>query len=656
SGKTLTAFLSIINELFKYSKEGRLEDRVYAIYVSPLKALANDINRNLNEPLEGIREVAAAEGVDFPEIRVGVRTGDTSQAERQKMLRKPPHILITTPESLALVLAAPKFRNSLARVEYVIVDEIHEVCDSKRGVFLSLTLERLQAYCDHSITRIGLSATLAPIEDVAHYLVGYENGKPRDVNVVEIIRQRELDFKVLCPTDDMTTLPFEIVNSKMYDLLYQMILEHRTTIVFTNTRSGTEAVVFKLKERGLEDVEAHHGSLAKETRLDVEERLKRGELKCVVSSTSLELGIDIGSVDLVVQIGSPKSVAKGLQRVGRAGHATGLTSKGRMLVFEKDDLVECAVLCRAAHKKRIDRVAIAENALDVLAQSLVGMSLEQRWDVKDALKVVRSSYCYRNLDEKSFFEVLRYLSSKDAFEGVYPKLWYDEEEGRFGKRGGSRMIYFLNLGTIPEEANYKVFTDKGGLIGDLSEKFVERLSARDVFVLGGRSYEYVRTKGMKVFVREAAGRKPTVPSWSGEMLPRSFDLSMDVAIFRREMRERLERGDPEDEILSWLATFGIDHGSSRSILSYFKEQQATCGIIPTDRELAVEGYIDMSGNFNVVFHFPFGRRVNDSLSRAYAFILTQEYGCNVSVSVTDDTFMITSPKRIELEGIERVLT
>ncbi|HOK28123.1 MAG TPA: DEAD/DEAH box helicase, partial [Methanomassiliicoccaceae archaeon] len=299
SGKTLTAFLSIINELFKYSKEGRLEDRVYAIYVSPLKALANDINRNLNEPLEGIREVAAAEGVDFPEIRVGVRTGDTSQAERQKMLRKPPHILITTPESLALVLAAPKFRNSLARVEYVIVDEIHEVCDSKRGVFLSLTLERLQAYCDHSITRIGLSATLAPIEDVAHYLVGYENGKPRDVNVVEIIRQRELDFKVLCPTDDMTTLPFEIVNSKMYDLLYQMILEHRTTIVFTNTRSGTEAVVFKLKKRGLEDVEAHHGSLAKETRLDVEERLKRGELKCVVSSTSLELGIDIGSVDLV---------------------------------------------------------------------------------------------------------------------------------------------------------------------------------------------------------------------------------------------------------------------------------------------------------------------------------------------------------------------
>jgi ATP-dependent Lhr-like helicase len=656
SGKTLTAFLSIINELFKYSQEGKLEDRIYAIYVSPLKALANDINRNLNEPLAGMREVAAADGIDFPDIRVGVRTGDTSQAERQKMLRKPPHILITTPESLALVMAAPKFREKFAQVEYVIVDEIHEVCDSKRGVFLSLTLERLQAFCNRPITRVGLSATLAPIEDVAHYLVGYEDGQPREVNVVEIVRQRDLDVRVLCPTDDMTSLPFEIVNSKMYDQLYEMIMEHRTTIVFTNTRSGTEAVVFKLKERGMESIEAHHGSLAKETRLDVEERLKRGELKCVVSSTSLELGIDIGSVDLVVQIGSPKSVAKGLQRIGRAGHATGLTSKGRMLVFEKDDLVECAVLCRAAHKKRIDRVSISENALDVLSQSLVGMSLEQRWDVQDALRVVRSSYCYRNLEEKSFIEVLRYLGSKDAFEGVYPKLWYDEEEQRFGKRAGSRMIYFLNLGTIPEEANYKVFTDKGGLLGDLSEKFVERLSVRDVFVLGGRSYEYLRTKGMKVFVREAAGRKPTVPSWSGEMLPRSFDLSMDVAIFRRELRERLEKDVSDEKILSWLSSFGIDDGSSRSILSYFKEQQGSCGFIPSDRELAVEGYIDMSGNYNMVFHFPFGRRVNDSLSRAYAFVLTQQNGCNVSVSVTDDTFMITSPKRIELDGVERVLT
>ena len=305
SGKTLTAFTSIINELFKYSKEGKLEDRVYAIYISPLKALANDINRNLEEPLQQMRDLASKEGLEFPDIRVGVRTGDTSQSDRQRMLRKPPHILITTPESLALVLAAPRFREKLSNVEYVILDEVHEICDSKRGVLLSLTLERLQELCSRPFVRVGLSATLAPIEVIAQYLVGYQDGKPRDVNIVEIMRQRDLDVQVICPTDDMTALPYEIVNNKMYDMLFEMVQEHRTTIVFTNTRSGTEHVVFKLKERGLEGIEAHHGSLAKETRLDVEERLKRGELKCVVSSTSLELGIDIGSVDLVVQIGSP---------------------------------------------------------------------------------------------------------------------------------------------------------------------------------------------------------------------------------------------------------------------------------------------------------------------------------------------------------------
>ncbi len=653
SGKTLTAFTSIINELFKYSQEGRLEDRVYAIYISPLKALANDINRNLEEPLREMKEVAEKENVEFPQIRVGVRTGDTSQADRQKMLRKPPHILITTPESLALVLAAPKFREKLAQVEYVILDEIHEVCDSKRGVFLSLTLERLQELCSRPFVRVGLSATLAPIEEVAEYLVGYQGGVPREVNVVEIMRQRDLDVRVECPTDDMTALPYEIVNSKMYDQLFEMIQEHRTTIVFTNTRSGTENVVYKLKERGLESIEAHHGSLAKEIRLDVEERLKKGQLQCVVSSTSLELGIDIGFVDLVVQIGSPKSVAKGLQRIGRSGHGHGLTSKGRMLVFEKDDLVECAVLCRAAHRKHIDRVSISENCLDVLSQSLVGMSLEQRWDVDQALEVVRRSYCYRNLPRDKYLEVLRYLGSKDAFEGVYPKLWYDEEEGRFGRRAGSRMIYFLNLGTIPEEANYKVFTEKGGLIGDLTEKFVERLSPRDVFVLGGKSYEYVRTKGMKAFVREAAGRKPTVPTWSGELLPRSFDLSMNIAIFRRELMHKLDH--PDEEIIEWLCSFGIDHGSARSILSYFREQKAACDFIPNDKELAVEGYIDMSGNHSVIFHFPFGRRVNDALSRAYAFVLTQHIGGNVSVTITDDTFMVTSPKPIELEGVAGIL-
>lgn len=653
SGKTLTAFLSIINELFKYSKEGKLEDRIYAVYISPLKALANDINKNLEQPLKEMRQLAETKGMAFPDIRVGVRSGDTSQSERQKQLRRPPHIFITTPESLAMVLTAPKFREKFANVEYLIIDEIHEVCDSKRGVFLSLTLERLQAFCTNKITRIGLSATLAPIEEIAGYLVGTEDGKMREVGVIEVKTKRDLDLKVICPTEDITTLPYEIVNNKMYDQLKEMVDKHETTIIFTNTRSGTESVVFKLKERGLESIEAHHGSLSKETRLDVEARLKGGELKCVVSSTSLELGIDIGSVDLVCQIGSPKSVAKGLQRIGRSGHSVGKMPKGRMMVFDLDDLVECAVLCRAAHDRNIDRVTIPKNCLDVLAQSIVGMSLEKRWGIEEALQVVRASWCYKDLTMEQYMSVLRYLGAKDAFENVYSKIWLDEEEGGFGKKKGARMIYFLNLGTIPEEAAYKVFNEKGAMIGDLSEKFVERLSPKDVFVLGGRSYEFARAKGMRAFVKSAQGRKPTVPSWTGEMLPRSFDLSMEVAKFRGEMKLRLEA--PEEETLTWLSKdFYIDHGSARSILSYFREQRASSRI-PDEKEMLMEGYIDKAGNNSVIFHFPFGRRVNDALSRAYAFKVTETSGANVSVSVVDDAFMITSPRKLDMANLRTLL-
>ncbi|HXZ23233.1 MAG TPA: ATP-dependent helicase, partial [Methanomassiliicoccales archaeon] len=627
SGKTLTAFLSIINELFKKAKAGQLEEKIYAVYISPLKALANDINRNLEEPLREISDLARVEHANMPNIRVGVRTGDTPQSERQKMLKRPPHILITTPESLALALAAPKFREKFASVEYVIVDEIHEVCDSKRGVFLSLTLERLQQLVAAPFTRIGLSATLAPIEEIAQFLVGHENGTARDVNVVEVKTRKNLDLKVLCPVDDITTLSYEVMNARMYDMLKELIDAHTSTIVFTNTRSGTESVVYKLKERGLESIEAHHGSLAKETRLDVEERLKTGQLKCVVSSTSLELGIDIGFVDLVCQIGSPKSVAKGMQRVGRSGHSHGKTAKGRMIVFDMDDLVECAVLSRAAHRSNIDRVSIPENCLDVLAQSVVGMSIEQRWEVDEAFEVVRRSHCYRNLTKESFHEVLRYLGSKEGFEGVYSKIWYDEVEGRFGRKKGGRMIYFLNLGTIPEEANYKVVSERGAFVGDLSEKFVERLAQKDVFVLGGRSYEFVKAKGMKVFAKSASGRKPTVPSWTGEMLPRSFDLSQEVAKFRRELGERLH--EDEGKLINWLCEdFDIDFGSARSILSYFREQEESAKLIPNDKRLAIEGYLDRAGNHDVIFHFPFGRRVNDALSRAYAFKVTQQLGCN----------------------------
>ena len=652
SGKTLTAFMSIINELTRYANEGSLEERVYCIYISPLKALANDVNRNLNTPLAEMREVAERHGMKVPDIRVGVRSGDTSQYERQKMLKHPPHILITTPESLALILEAPKFKEKLDRIEWLILDEIHDICDSKRGAFLSLTVERLQHHCSKEFTRIGLSATLAPIEAVAGYLVGCNNrGEIRDVTLIESSSKKTLDLKVICPTDDMTRLSSDIVNSMMYDTLKELIEGHDTTLVFTNTRSGAESVVYKLKERGLENIEVHHSSLGKEIRLDVEERLKRGEIKCVVSSTSLELGIDIGSVDLVCQIGSPKSVAKGLQRIGRSGHSFGKVAKGRLLVFDPDDLVECAVMCRAAHRNHIDRVQVPEDCLDVLAQTVVGMSLSVRWDVNDAYKLVKHSYCYRNLPEEKFISILKYLGSKDEYEGVYSKIWYDEEENVFGRKKGSRMIYFMNLGTIPEESNYRVITNRGQTAGELSEKFVERLTPGDIFVLGGRSFEFVRSKGMMAHVKEASGRKPTVPSWAGEMLPRSFDLSMDVAEFRGEMSRDIDTATDEELLAHLCSDFDIDEGSSRSLISYFREQKASCGVIPDDRKLIVEEYIDPSGNQRIIFHFPFGRRVNDALSRAYAYRITNLIGTTVSVTMSDDNFMLGMSRRIDISKV-----
>jgi len=654
SGKTLTAFLSILNELILLADQGKLEDRIYAVYVSPLKALANDINENLLKPLAEISELFKAKGIPPPEVRVAVRTGDTLPSERQRQSRTPPHIFITTPESLALVLSTPVFSRRFAGVDYVIIDEVHEVCDSKRGVALSVAVERLQSFCPREFVRIGLSATVAPLEEVAEYLAGLSAGVPRDVNIVEVFAQRDLDLKVLCPTKDMTALSFEVVNSKMYDMLKEMVDEHRTTLVFTNTRSGAESVVYKLKERGLEDVGTHHGSLSRETRMDVEGSLRNGLLKAVVSSTSLELGIDIGSIDLVVQIGSPKSVAKGLQRIGRAGHQYGGTSKGRIVVFEPDDLVECAVLCRAAHRKAIDRVTIPANSLDVLAQILVGLSIERKWGADEAFELVKRSYCYRDLTKRQFESVLKYLGAKDAFEGVYSKLWYDETTSTFGKKRGSRMIFYLNQGTIPEESDYTVYSERGSPVGSLSEKFVERLSQGDIFVLGGRSYEFIKSKGTKVFVKSATGRKPTVPSWTGEMLPRSFDLSVMVAEFRGEMDARLGSA-PEPEVVSWLMDeFDVDEGSATTILNYFKEQKLMAHV-PSDTRLIIEGYIDASGNRSAVFHFPFGRRVNDALSRAYASVLSVRLRSNVTVSVTDDSFMLTAPKGFVLEDLGALL-
>ncbi len=652
SGKTLTAFLSIINDFLKIHRESKFEDGVHAIYISPLKALANDIDRNLKQPLNEMMKIAEELDIDVPEIKVAVRSGDTSLKERARMVRKPPHIIITTPESLGLLLSSKKFRDHFRKTRYIILDEIHDLANNKRGTHLSLSVERLAQLIDNEPVRIGLSATQAPIEDIAGFLGGYNKGKPRPVNIVDVKERKHLDLKVICPVDNLTLHSTEVINSKMYDLLVDLVNDHRTTLIFTNTRSGTESIAIQLKERGIEKLAAHHGSLSKEMRLDVEEKLKGGEMDVVVSSTSLELGIDIGYVDLVIQIGSPKSIAKGLQRIGRAGHDLKAISKGRLVVFDPDDLVECAVLVRSAYKGQIDRVSIPEKATDVLAQSIIGMSLDRNWNSDEMYELVVSAYPYRNLTKHEFLDVLDFLGG-NALEkhGVYPKIWYNKKDKDIGIKRGSRQIYNMNIGTIPQEINYTVVLEgRGAQLGNLSEKFVENLSKNDIFVLGGRTYQFLECNRTTVVVKDGLGRKPTVPSWSGEMLPRSFDLSESVGKFRAEVENKLELD--EEEIIEWLKKeFRLDKGAAKTIISHLDEQKKICGFIPSDKQLMVEGYIDNRGRSGAIFHFPFGRRVNDALSRAFAFKLGKEIGSSVRISLSDDAFLLTFPSRLAIEGI-----
>jgi len=652
SGKTLTAFLSIINELYKLDKKEELEDKIYCVYVSPLKALANDIHKNLETPLEEIERLAEEKDIKVPDIKTAIRSGDTPQKERRKMVEDPPHIYITTPESLALSLSSPKFREKFKDVQYFINDEIHDIASSKRGVYLSLNVERLEEHVSGDMTRIGLSATQAPIKEIAKYLGGYQNGEPRDVNIVEVMGEKRLDLSVISPVDDMTLLPYEVVNSRMYDRLKEMIEEHRTTLIFTNTRSGAENVAYKLKDRGIEKVAAHHGSLSKDTRIQVEDDLKNGDLRAAVSSTSLELGIDVGYIDLVVQVNSPKTVAKGLQRVGRAGHTIGETSKGRMIVFDKDDLLECTVLTRKAYQHDIDRVSIPENNLDVLSQGIIGMSIEHRWDVDRAYRTIKRAYCFKDLPKEDFMNTLEYLGGTQ-FENVYPKIWYNEDEQVFGKKGGSQMLYYMNIGTIPSDSSYQVYSEKGVPLGNLSEKFVERLSNGDVFVLGSQSYEFLHTRGTRVFVKDASGKKPTVPSWTGEMLPRSYDLSVGIGEFRRKLSEKMGG----DDVIRWLKEeYHVDEGSAQTILSYFEEQLGVIDELPTDERMVLEGHIGQDGNYNIIFHASYGRKTNDTLSRAYAYKISDTFNCNANVSITDNNFMITTKKKIPLKKISDLLS
>ncbi|MEM3383091.1 MAG: ATP-dependent helicase [Nitrososphaerales archaeon] len=658
SGKTLAAFLSIINELFLLSEEGKLEDSVYCVYISPLRALVNDINKNLLIPLKEIKKVAEEDfGIKVQEIRIGVRTGDTTTQERQRQLRKPPHILITTPESIAILLCAPKFREKLKSTRWVIVDEIHELASSKRGVHLTLSLERLEELCERGIVRIGLSATIHPLDEVARFLVGYKDGKERDCLIVDARFVKPMKLLTTCPVSDLVHTSAEYTNKKMYKKIKDLVKRHKTTLIFTNTRSGTERVVYHLSKLNVVDADelaAHHSSLSREIRHEVENKLKEGKMRAVVTSTSLELGIDIGSIDLVIQIGSPKSISRCLQRVGRSGHALEKLSKGIMIAMERDDLVEDAVIVSEALKGNLDRVYIPKLSLDVLAQHIVGMAIERKWTVDEAYDLITRSYCYHRLSKEELRRVIKYLSggykSLENFR-VYGKIWYDENDDTFGRRGSLlRVIYATNIGTIPDEVAVKVFTTSGRWVGMIEEEFLERLSKGDIFILGGKTYEFKYARGLRAYVVPIEKGKPTVPTWFSEMLPLSFDLGEAIGRFRSKIFNMIKSKVKIEDIEAFVAkeTCSDDY-ASKAIVGYIKAEYDFLKMLgisdfPDNKNIIVENYFDQDGKQNIIFNCVFGRRVNDALSRAYAHRLMIALNKNIMVTVSDSGFMLTLPK------------
>jgi len=651
SGKTLTAFLSILNELIDSSEKGILEDKIYCVYISPLKALSSDIQINLVEPLKEIEEIA---GKKFG-IRVASRTGDTDTYEKVKMLKNPPHILITTPESLAIVLSSFKFVDHLKDVQWCIVDEVHALAENKRGTHLSLSLERLQKLSP-AMTRTGLSATIAPLDEIARYLVGYEEKQERPCKIVDVQFIKKLDLKVLSPVPDLIDTEHGNMHNAMYDLMHNLIQSHKTTLIFTNTRSATERVVHNLKEKfpkfyGEDNIGAHHGSLSKDHRHNLENRLREGKMKVAVCSTSLELGIDIGFIDLVICLSSPKSVARALQRIGRSGHKLHDVTKGRIIVLDRDDLVECAVILKSAIEKKIDKIHIPTNALDVLAQQIYGIAIQERIHINDLFKLIKGSYCYNSLTRKDFNEIIEYLAGKYISledRHIYAKIWHDEETGMIGKRGKlARVLYMTNIGTIPDQISVMVKVGEQ-FIGTIEEAFLEKLRPGDAFVLGGQVYQFKFARGMVAQVSASSNRPPNVPAWFSEMLPLSFDLALEIGRFRKLLNEKFCSGKSKEEIIDFINDYVyVDKNAAESIYNYFFEQ-FNYAEIPSNSRIIVEHYTNEQGIKHTIFHTLYGRRVNDCLSRAIAFAISRTQHRDVEIGINDNGFYVASEKTVNV--------
>ena len=689
SGKTLAAFLAAIDDLLRLGLEGNLDDSTHVVYVSPLKALSNDIQINLQKPLEGIQEELRALGLPEVNIRVLVRTGDTPAAERTAMTKRPPHIVVTTPESLYILLTSEGGRRMLQTTRTLIVDEIHALVDNKRGSHLALSVERLeelvrqhrtgtevdqirnsQSEIRNSLVRIGLSATQRPIEEVARFLVGAKNidvaGKP-NCTIVDSGHTRRLDLAI-----ELTESPLQAVMSgevwdELYDRLAQLIREHKTTLIFVNTRRLAERVARHLGERiGDENIAAHHGSLAREQRLAAEQRLKAGELSALVATASLELGIDIGDVNLVCQIGSTRSIASFLQRVGRSNHTVAGFPKGRIFPLSRDELVECAALIDSARRGELDQVSIPSKPLDILAQQIVAAVAAEEWSEDALFEMIRRAYPYRDLARIEFDSVLRMLtegfSTKRGRRSTY--LHHDAVNHRLRGRRGARLAAITSGGAIPDTADYAVVLEPSGLvIGSVNEDFAIESLQGDIFQLGNTSWRVLRVEQGKVRVEDAHGQPPSIPFWLGEAPARTHELSTAVSRLREEIADRVvlnlpaaidsANGDEDEKdtktnpfdlepATAWLTDeVGISRLAAEQMVEYLASAKAALGVMPSLQNIVLERFFDDSGSMQLVVHSPFGSRLNRAWGLALRKRFCRKFNFELQAAATEDAIVLS---------------
>ncbi|HEY6467682.1 MAG TPA: DEAD/DEAH box helicase [Candidatus Acidoferrales bacterium] len=677
SGKTLAAFLACIDRLVRSAVTGQLADRTEVVYVSPLKALSNDIQKNLELPLSEIQQLAGERGILMPEIRVAVRTGDTPMWERQAMLKQPPHILVTTPESLYILLTAAKSREILKTVETVIVDEIHAVADDKRGSHLAISLERLERLANTPPVRIGLSATQKPLELVAQFLTGNGRGGPE---VVQIGQRRQLDLAVEVPSSELGPVASNEMWGEIYDRVADLAKQHRSTLIFVNTRRLAERVAHHLGERiGKEAVAAHHGSLSRKLRLAAEKKLKAGEVRALVATASLELGIDIGTVDLVCQIGSPRAISVGLQRIGRAGHWRGAVPKGRIFATTRDELLECAALVRAIRQGDLDILSVPVSPLDILAQQIVAMCAAEDWSEDDLFATIRRAYPYRDLERADFDAIVEMLS-----EGIAAR------RGRFGAhlhrdrvnemlrpRRGARLAAITSGGAIPENSLYSVVAQpEGTVVGTVDEDFAVESLAGDIILLGNTSWRIRRVESGRVQVEDAQGAPPNVPFWRGEAPGRTDELSDHVAQLRERLdallptvvpqqsvqKEATNGGEPtapspefpllrvtpkaktepeqSSEVaaaVAWLKEeCALDNAGAEQLVEYILAGRAVLGAVPTQKTIIAERFFDESGGMQLIIHAPFGARINKAWGLALRKRFCRSFNFELQAAATDN--------------------